>query len=498
MTNLEREKLDPDEEGRYLSIIELGNRYLKDTALVVDKPWKVSDEQAIRRFYLSAVKFSNPKLRSNFGSHLLTASIFAGMTSDGLTAPNINPIEFRILGWIHDIGTLIAPGDYFRKDLIGRDMLVQLNIRKEVLEKLPDIPAILGLSSNVINSIKDVTLMQMIVDVADNLGKYNPDGSLFGVNQMIDYANLQPRRYRISSKSLPSVKAGLKALNEGKQEFAVQLLLDEIRYLQNLGINFDLLSDHVFKEVHKSSNKKWLVAFMNAREDYDEEVDRVLGIDRRKINMLLLDLANTCWSTISDEAIAGSLANYFGINVTDFLPVFNKVVRDGMNGKYGDSNEGGVRFLKALWKAANVEFPGYEKSQKLFMKDIYFKPFKEMQSLVRDFGQKEKNICVLSNIVPNLVPLAKTTLKEYFPDIDLSHVYFSCDLGVGKGNDGRAFTEVLKREEISATEVLFIDDKSEYTDEGRAVGIWGITLRGRNMDAFHRLSKNFHKARLID
>ena len=266
MTNLKREKLDSDEERRYLSIIEIGNRYLIDTSLVVDKPWEVSDEQAIRRFYLSAVKFSSPKLRSNFGSHLLTTSIYAGKIADGLATPDINPIEFRILGWIHDIGTLIASGDYFRKDLIGRDMLANLNFRKVVIEKLPDIPAILGLSSNVINSIKDVTLMQMIIDVADNLGKYNPDGSLFSVDEMIEYVKSQPNRYKISSEALTTVRAGLNALNEGKQEFAIKLLLDEISYIQGRRVNFDFMRSVTWEEVHEEYNQKWLQEFSNAYE----------------------------------------------------------------------------------------------------------------------------------------------------------------------------------------------------------------------------------------
>lgn len=252
-------------ERRYRIICKLAARYFKDSGLTSQKPWGLSDERLTLEFLLEASRYSHPKVFDSFPVHLMASSIMAGKIAKILDSPELRPTEARVLLLLHDIGSLIDPGVYLEKDLVGQRILFKSGVAQKYIEKLPDIKGILGLTRHPIEDINDISLPQIVIDVSDNLGKPKKSGRLPTLNEIVVYARSQPARYSLVKPVGKWTLLGIKKLKAGRQKNAIKLLKEEVLFLKKKGVDFGILREEVAKEMGKRENKEWIKKFQKAR-----------------------------------------------------------------------------------------------------------------------------------------------------------------------------------------------------------------------------------------
>ena len=260
--NREEIRLERASDIQRLQIFtEIGRRAFEKTALLENKDWDNTDETAVDSYLLQIAPFVHPKIEPSFWQHLIFTSVYAEMLAEKTGI--MNPTEARIVAKLHDIGTAINP-TFLRKEYLGASLLKVIGIKNEVIKSFPPVPRIYGVGGS-IKSTEDMTPKQNLVNVADNLGKMGPNG-LFTKKAFIENAKGQPSRYPPSI--WPSSQVGYTRLTEkNKQDHAVQLVLDEIQWLEEkYKINFDELKNSVQAEFENPERQKFLTSLINAQK----------------------------------------------------------------------------------------------------------------------------------------------------------------------------------------------------------------------------------------
>ena len=247
-----------DANLRYSHIASAGQEYFEGTALTSDKPWSREDVLRTRQFLEASAPFAHPKLLPSYWEHLVIASLYSRILAEKVPCDDLNPNEAESLLLLHDVGRLVAPHRYLRNDYIANIIYRKIGIRSAFLKKMPSMNDILGLSPQAFRVLEDVQEVQRITTISDNIGKKSFDGMLFDVNSMVNYDLSHQARY--PEGVWPSEKRGLNAMTEeGKQRFALELLLEEIEWLKRkYGIDFDFLRFEAAQEFEKPDNQNYL------------------------------------------------------------------------------------------------------------------------------------------------------------------------------------------------------------------------------------------------
>ncbi len=432
------------------------------TGLVQERPVTDEDFQIIKQVTLEYAPFFPDKADSHLIRHFILASIYQGKISERVAGSSLTLAEAQVLGFIHDFGRFDIAHRYLTNNVVEWLLFKRLGVRQDLTTKLYPVPGVIGVrrfgSGQVIESTDDLSLEQIINDVADNMGKLNPDGSLFSVEQFVSYSTGQPKRY--TGGVWASERRGLKALTlEGKQRHAIELLLQEIELLRTrYGIDFDGLRQAVFKEFSQPAVQSYLYDFRDSRESLDPRIDELLG--RPPVGTIIFDVGGVL-NQDADPALLKNLVSYFSVSEDQVLEAFS-----GMNdlAMAGQINE--EEYLRRFWEYLGKTCPvDIEVARKPFVQPDIYLPVEGMYEIIRDLaGNQDLRLYVLSNIIPPLTSTVSVFLRTHYPFLNPDNIYYSCDIKASKKEVNTPEVVLQRIGNPDPGSVLFIDDVTGYVD----------------------------------
>lgn len=476
-----------DAYRRYLAILDLSKEHLGNTAIIMNKEFDLSDVEKVTYFMIAAAEYAHPNVTPDYWRHLVITKTYAKLTASQM---GFNPYEFESLALLHDLGKLISPHRYFRANMIDSTLFRKISAREEVMKKLPSVAAILGIGVRPVESIKDMSESQLIFDAIDNAGKVRPDGKLLDFTDMLLQAKSQPKNYSKDGLMWPSEKAGINALINGKQEFAIELLEQEISHLKNQdGIDFDKLRRDVETEWKKDGTQKLLNDFLNAQESLDPEVDKKLG--RNPIKKIVFDIGGVLLN-VRDEELIDGLSKKFGVPENKIQEAFDELNSESMAGTMPE-----IEYYKRFSEIIGVRLGDtVDEIRPLFEMSEIYKANPNMQEMVNQIGKGGTELYIYSNIIPTLGPIVMRTINQLYPKFKKENIFFSYDIHANK-IDVDSFKKIanLVGSSEKPDEVLFIDDLEKYTTNARISGLRTVTLKGEK--DIQRLKEELIKAHLI-
>lgn len=469
---------------------------LERSALVCEKNWGRDEVDALKVGYIETAPYAHPKVFPNLWDHLDLAEIFAGKLAEKVNSHELEPYEAQALGVLHDLEVLAVPHRYLRKTLVGEILLKEVGIRKELLDKLPPIPRIIGIR-NPIRSIGDLSLPQIVLDCADNLSKLNPNGTLKTTEEIMQYGSAQPGRYK--NTLFASEREGIRQLTEGgKQKFAIDLLKSEMKFLKDKhGVDFDSLRVEVMNEFNSDEHRKWRAEVKNAQETLDPQVDRAL--QRPPVKILVYDVGGVLFQDADQELIDG---------LADCYQKDSEVVSEALGALIDKSMTGSItneEFFQRFGKSLGLTDAEIKSLPQAFIRPEIYKPVPGMQDQLEKVSQNPNvNFVLLSDIISPLAATALGRLKHFYPFVKPENIHFSCDIKASKREQGsKSFAVLLNRlGNPNSQSVVFIDDREKYTTAARSgYNIRALTFRGNefeNLTSEERVSGELKRAGIID
>lgn len=209
-------KEDPNVIAKYEKLEALGKKIFTNQTLSLETITKEHFELAKKFLAQSALEI-NPQVLSSYWEHILLSPNLGKRIAEKLetTEKSVNSNAIELLLFLHDIGRLITPPEYFRNDLIGDRLLLAIGFEKELIDALPPLGRISVLAdeeefndqqlnfSELLKATQEkiiqkyfesLTPTQRIINLADNLGKRNADG-IFSISSFKDYLKTQEKRY---------------------------------------------------------------------------------------------------------------------------------------------------------------------------------------------------------------------------------------------------------------------------------------------------------------
>jgi hypothetical protein len=251
-------------EHNYYEILKsTAETSLANTAFVQPRPFTEADVASTRDFLVKAAKDANPKLMPNFWGTTMLAAVYARKLTEALPSIDFSPQEAESLNLIHDLGRLVSPDQYYRNDLLADRLQRRVGFRPEVTQNLPSINRILGMGTNPIKGIEDVSKPQRILHVADWLGKRGASG-LVTVDEIVERSSKAMRKYN-QDAVWPSVSAAMRALASGKEQSAEALFLHEVDWLEQSGVDLLKIRNEVEETANSVENQTWIAQAAAAR-----------------------------------------------------------------------------------------------------------------------------------------------------------------------------------------------------------------------------------------
>jgi len=469
---------------------------LSATALVENRPFTEVDIETIRDSYLEVAPFAYNRVYPSYWEHCLYSSLFARKIAEQVKSDQLDPLEAEALAFIGDDGSIAVPHRYARKNIVNDIFDKEIGIKEELLEKQPPVLGILGLrvvgiNKQEVHSLDDLSLPQIIMDVADNLGKINADGKPKTIQEAIEYARNQPQTY--NGGVFPSERAGLRALTEkGKQQFAINLLEEEINYLKDkFGVDISTITGLAYEEYMSYQNQQWLQEVKQAQETLDPEIDVRLG--RPPIQAVIFDAGGVLMKD-PDPALFSSLADFFDCSYDEIVVVMNDLNPDAFSNKMSE-----FEYLKKFWERLGKECPTeIELAKKPFIRPEIYQPIEGMREILKKLSESPNiQLYVLSDSIHVVAPPVLGWIRESYPQLPEDHIFISSLINASKREkDGSAFRVTLEKMGIEEPQaILFIDDKEPYSTMARA---------RYNMRSIHfaandpaRLQAELEKAKLI-
>ncbi len=238
-------------------IVSVLRENLVGSAFVVEKPFTQDDVQIARRAIILTAPYAHTKVFPSYWEHIVYSSILARHITIKVNSKELEPYEAEALQLMGDDGSIAVPHRYYRKNVVNQLFDNNIGIIPDLVAKQPPIPQILG-RGKAVNNIEDLTLPQIILDLADNLGKLNPDGTPFSILQMKRYDETQARRYE--GGVFASERFGLRALTErGRQKVAVDLVFAEMELLKDeYSIDVEEICNEAFIEFCSPENQAYV------------------------------------------------------------------------------------------------------------------------------------------------------------------------------------------------------------------------------------------------
>ncbi|MBI2196477.1 hypothetical protein HYU45_02575 [Candidatus Daviesbacteria bacterium] len=471
-------------------ITEILKDSLAATALVQDKPFTDEDVVKTRLAILLVAPYAHLRVFPSYWEHIVYSSIIARHIAQNVGSDQLYPYEAEVLQFFDDVGSLVIPHRYFRKNVVNRLFDRNIGVRQNLEAKHPPIPQILG-RGKVVISINDLTLPQIILDLADNLGKLNPDGAPFSIAQKKRYNETQLRRY--AGGIFASERFGLRALAEkGKQKLAIDLVFDEIEFLRmRYGITIEEICKDAFEEFSLQNNQRYLRNLNEAQETLDPKVDETLK--RPPVETVVFDAGGVLFQD-ADSALFKGLASFFSQAYEDVILAMNDLNPEAFGNKISEEE-----YLRRFWDKMGQPYPeNLDQARAPFRQPEIYNPINGMQDLVRSLAQNPNiQLYVLSDCIHPVATTVFNWIAKEYPQIPPDHILISSRINTAKiETNSPAFQILLKRlSNPNPQSVLFIDDNPVYTTTARArYGLRSIHFR-ENDPA--RLDEELKRAKLI-
>lgn len=435
---------------------------LAATALVQERSFSSADVGLVRQAMLQAAPFAHPKVFPSYWEHILYSSITARYIAGRIRSDQLQPYEAEILQLLEDVGSLIEPHHYFRKNVINSLLYKNIGIRPDLTAKHPPIPEILG-RGQAVNTIDALTLPQIILDLVDNIGKLNADGTPFSISQMRKYDETQPGRY--TGGIFASERFGRRALTEGgKQKLAIDLVFGEIELLKAKGVDIEQICQDAFEEFSLPENQRYLRNLKQAQESLDPKVDQLLG--KPPIKTIAFDAGGVLFRDANPDLFRG-LARFFNRSYDDVIFVMNNLNPKAFGNKIGEEE-----YLRRFWEQMGKQFPGnLDKARAPFIQPAIYHPKEGMTDLVKTLAQNpEVQLYILSDCIHAITPTLFKWIVNTYPQISPEHIFISSQINAAKKeSNNSAFQYLLERlGNPKPQSVLFIDDNPVYTTNARA------------------------------
>lgn len=473
-------------------ISSIARKRLGSTALVRNKKWGESDVDVARQFLVEVAPYGHPKINPSYWDHLLLASIY-GRKLALQVGINIDPHEAEVLGFLNDIGRLAIANRYGRNDVAAHVIWSRVGLRREVGEKLVPLARILG-RGNPIEGIDDMTEGQRVNDVSDNLGKKRADGSLFTIQDVINYDPTQV----YYGQMWPSERLATKALTRGgRAQLANKLFLEEVDWLKrDFGIEFSSLRSDVENVYNEEENQRWLLSVLNAQETLNPRIDKELG--RPAVKNVVFDFGGVLIKN-SDNDLANSMSAKLGCSPEEILKTIGDLSDEGMPGSINEEE-----FLRRFFDSLNRVMPStVEEARNYFVYPENYQPMEGMQNLVHEIKVWDNvQVYVLSDCIASVAGVNLEQLRKLYPEFPEENIFFSCKIGASKrGNQAFAFKKFLEMTKLDPRSCLFIDDKETYSTAARSLyNMRDFTFRGNpysDTTASQRLQEELKIAGII-
>lgn len=490
-------------ERRYDLIADVLQHDLHDTPLFQEKAWSKEDLTKVEQSFLNIAPYSNSQVNFDLPEHLIRASLLMGAIAQKVGSDEITQIEARAFGYLHELGKPIDVS-YLRSDLIGKRLERKIGMRQEEMRKLVDIARILALSKLPINSIEDMTLPNLIVDVGDNMGKTKTDGRPYDRDFFVKASEQLTEKYETIEKEKnkrltiqeeepatiprrsrwPSTNAGLYAREEGKRgKVGIELVLEEMDFLtEKYGINWDELQQKVDQEMHLPENQAWIFAFQRKMQTLDRGVDEALG--REPIRMIKWDLGDVLLGpaeegkTLDDllsEKMSGQLKCSPEIIINFFKSEATALAKGGKM-----TEEAYLRAFYSFIGMQVSENATTDELRKPFYHPEIYGPKPGMQELMKKVTATEVINTYFSDVISPLgYALTEALLHFYHPDITREQLLLSYEVGAAKAEEGTAaYEKFMELKKVSSSEtVLDVDDNKGNAAKARKMGMKALLFR---------------------
>lgn len=208
---------DPAAIERYSRIKAIGKTIFANDENLAGREIAEEDVLRAREFLAQAAQVSNPPVRATYWDHVIIAPELGKRLAEQATEKGLieNPYEVEFDLYLHDMGRLVTPAAYFRNDLIGKRLLIEVGVSPEKVKQLSSLSKLLEVAdqldfsqdqlrfesplneeqaAKVKEYFDSLTPAQRIVNLADNLGKRGNNG-LFTLALFKDYLSSQEQRY---------------------------------------------------------------------------------------------------------------------------------------------------------------------------------------------------------------------------------------------------------------------------------------------------------------
>lgn len=223
--------------SRYEILKAIGVKKFFDSHIVKTKKVDLGDLALARDFVQEGITAVNPPVFATFFEHLIIAPDLGKRIVKSLNGKikDLAENEIEFLLWLHDLGRLVNPAEFFRNDLVNDRLLSESGIHKDLIQKLPPLRTMLQIGKmldctpqqlggsealrvnqeKILSDYFDLlTPAQRVVFLADNLGKRDENGNLFDLQKFLQYLRSYQNNYPESSQ-WPSVDWAMERLPAG-------------------------------------------------------------------------------------------------------------------------------------------------------------------------------------------------------------------------------------------------------------------------------------------
>lgn len=238
-----REKVD--------RFINIGKPIIKDSNLTKESVELTDNDVAIAQKLIetiSPIDNNNQRLHA----HLQLTAKFAREIGTELKLQDpekyadLNLSELEILGLFHDIGRLFTHR-WLRNDLVGEHYLKKLNIRQNLLNNLPNEKTYLNKYKNKDPILKEMSLTQRIIEIADICGKRKPDGGISTFEETMNYHYESRKNYQNVIKQKPLWPSERK-LNSELIDVSGQVYEEIFHDFKTLGVDLEEVRKKILQE----------------------------------------------------------------------------------------------------------------------------------------------------------------------------------------------------------------------------------------------------------
>ena len=245
---------------RYETLKSIGKNIFSESHVVKTGEVNRNDVELAKKYLKEAITATDPETRATYFEHLMIAPELGKRIAESL--PGVNPNEAEFFLWLHDLGRLASPGAFYRNDLITERLLYEFGIREDLRKKLPPLRDVeeaadsldmtddqikgkLPFNQEQVKQVEDyfssLTPTQIIINLADNLGKRDDKGGLFNLQSFHKYVQTYDARSKQDDKnniSWPSVDWAVEHRPEAArlQAFVVEKAID---WLKKQGVDID-------------------------------------------------------------------------------------------------------------------------------------------------------------------------------------------------------------------------------------------------------------------